>query len=434
MLSFMIIMSVYPQFKKLTTVRTESSARLKWTANTVAPQADSNHNLNSTSKEIFEQLVEITVLQYMRFHKANRFRPGARKLIYTGMGNKHGLGDRFRGILHAYLCALLSDRVLLLAWSDPFPLETVFRSAPGTSVMFDAAVDHGRLPPNAVLTAWKPLPFSRAHDFPWCDCTLPSPGILLSSHRAVVIRTEATPNLRRLLLALQAHSSAPLARRLVPALERWAKVSHGNDDVLYSRMFRALLRPTPTLLGRLAGLHKEIREMVPERAKPFRRGGHRGFLSVHARLGYGVGEDKAYAARFNLAKKGASIRLVAKCLAAVSAKEADDVDLPDPQAFYIAGDTPELSQAFREEIDKRNRGGIVMEIGGEKVHSSKMNSTSAKDKDKFLMTVVDLFFLSAGEKLVSLPSGFANLAHYFGAIPHRTVRVEDCVQIAKYLD
>lgn len=400
----------------------------------MATRPELHHTLNKTSEEIFDAMVLIVVQQYMRFHKANRFRPGTRKLIYTGMGNKHGLGDRFRGILHAYLCAILSERVLLLAWSDPFPLDTVFRSAPGASVMFDASVDHGRLPPNEVLTTWKPLPFSRAHDFPWCDCTLLSPGILLSSHRAVVIRTEATPSLRRLLLALQAHNGVPVARRLIPALERWAKVSHGNDDALYSRMFRALIRPAPALLGRLAGLHKEIGEMVPRRAKPFRRGGHRGFLSVHARLGYGVGEDRTYATRFNLRKKGASIRLVAKCLAAVAAKEADDVDLPDPQAFYIAGDTPELSHAFREEIDKRNRGGIVMEVGGDRVHSSKMNATSGRDKERFIMTVVDLFFLSAGEKLVSLPSGFANLARYFGQIPHRSIRVEDCVQIAKYLD
>eukprot|EP00171_Calliarthron_tuberculosum_P018828 IDg18828t1 len=57
-----------------------------------------------------------------------------------------------------------------------------------------------------------------------------------------------------------------------------------------------------------------------------------------------------------------------------------------------------------------------------------MRNNSPRDRERFLLTATDLFFLSAGDALLSLPSGFANLARWLGAMPHTVVRVPRCAK------
>lgn len=391
---------------------------------------------------VFRHLVSVLITRYMRFHRSNRFDPSARKLIWTGKGNHFGFGDRFRGILHAYLSAVVSDRVLLIAWDEPFPLSTVFASTFGVSIFYDARLDPGRFPvapKTDVLGAAKnPPPYAGGGvhsngtaDLPWCDCSLKKLGILLSPHKTVVVRAEAPPSLRFLFLAMREHAHLPTALALKPVMDRWREASGADgDEAIYALIFRALFRPAPPLLALLASQSSDLRRLVPARSRPPNGGTRRegGYVAVHARVGVGFGEAAAYPWRFDLAARGASVELVARCLAVVAASEADDADLPEPQVFYVASDTPALSAGFRAEVRRQSRDAVVLELAGEKVHSNRMDGRSGKDKEKFILTAADLLFLSAGTRLVSLRSGFANLAKWFGEAPHRGVSIDHCVQ------
>lgn len=395
----------------------------------------------------FAQLKEAVVSRYMRFHKSQRFNSSAPKLIYMGMGNRHGFGDRFRGILNAYELALLSQRVLLLAWREPFPLDLVFESAPDVSVFYDPRIDPGPLPLMKEEQRQMELrgidPRTDGDPLPWCGCTLPTqctrdnPGILLSDEKDVVIRSECTASLNGLMKSLQEYGETPVSEDLAELLQDWGGTPGKAAFVssMYSLVFHALLRPSPHLIDRMAYIQSDLRDIIPPRLRRFRQGRSRGYISVHARIGYGLGEGKndAYARRFDLEAQGASIQMVAACLAKTAAEEADDADLPEPQTFYIATDTPEFADDFRNEIEKWSKGAIVKEMGAKIVHSNKMRENSEEDREAFVMTGADLFFLSAGERLVSLPSWFANLAKYLGDVPHTQKFVQQCVRDAKSL-
>lgn len=60
-------------------------------------------------------------------------------------------------------------------------------------------------------------------------------------------------------------------------------------------------------------------------------------------------------------------------------------------------------------------------------HSNQMGKLK-EHREAFINAGADLFFLSAGERQVSLKSGFAELANYFGGMPHKVTSVEQCVE------
>lgn len=395
----------------------------------------------TATRRKFDRVIGYLITRYMAFHKAQRFNNSARKLIYIGQGNHQGFGDRFRGILNAYELAVFSQRVLLISWREPFPLKAVFVSAPGVELMYDP-VDPGPLP--ITRSVRKELrrrgvepPKKKEGELPSCGahlphlCTRDHPGMLLSDMKDVVIRSEATANVHFLLKALRKHP-APELTQLTDALAEWQSVrgSHRLRISIYTLMFRALLRPSPDLISRLSHMPRALREMVPPRLRPPGDPGKNspGYIAVHARLGYGIGEGMTYSGRFNLTQKGASLRLVAACLAKAASEAADDADLPEPQTFYLATDTKAFSKVFRKEIRRWSRGAVLREMGGRVVHSNMMREGSRENRRMFVETGVELFFLAGGERLVSLPSGFSNLAKYLGDLVHRKKRVEQCVR------
>lgn len=383
------------------------------------------------------KVIDIFITRYMHFHKTQRFNVSSRKLIYTGEGNRHGLGDRFRGILNAYQLAFMTRRVLLLSWKEPFPLSVIFESAPGVSVMYDPAIDPRPLPltpeEQADLNSTGSLTTLGAEPIPecWCNraplCTRDDPGILLSSARTVVVRAECSASMVGMLLSLRRRSDMPVAKEIVPALSDWRYVGRktGLQNSIYPQVFRALLRPSAELVARLGGMYKRLRGIVPTRLRHFRQGSRHGYVAVHARLGHGIGE---LGTRFNLTMQGGSLKLVATCLARTAVAEAVEADLPEPQTFYLATDTPKFSRLFRREIGKWSKDARVEEMGLSVTHSAEMVNATAAEKEAFLDTAVDLFFLSAGDRLVSLPSGFANLARWFGDAPHNEKNVGQCVR------
>ncbi len=124
---------------------------------------------------------------------------------------------------------------------------------------------------------------------------------------------------------------------------------------------------------------------------------------------------------------------VAGCLARCAAALADEADLREPQRVYLACDMPAFVDLFKRELRARSRCAVVAETGRDRIHSNRMRRGSPRDRERFLLTAADLFFLSAGKAMVSLPSGFANLKRWFGEMPHRTVSIAGCLKEDKIL-
>lgn len=382
-------------------------------------------------QEEIRDLTNDLLAKYMQFHRHNRFKPNARKLIHTGNGNWAGMGDRFRGLFSSFYLAILTRRVLLIDWRDPFPINLLFESAKGVSVMYDPRFDLGPLP---VTPRWEQ---DKDHDFillsttekpvPICNCSFQKPGILLSSERTVFVRDENWPEMRQFMNTLSKHRSLSTARQLSSIFQ-----SRTNWIGFQSHyMFRALLRASPELISRLASMRRDLLDIVPPRLRAQHQGSRDGFISVHARIGHGVGEG--WRPRFDVAVEGVKIEQAAVCLAMEAAKQADNAKLPRPQTFYLATDTPEMIRLFGKEIVRRSRGARVKVMGANVVHSSLMTEPSQTNKNAFLNTGVELFFLSAGDRLVSLPSGFANLAACLGDMPHVVISREECKRVAESL-
>lgn len=349
---------------------------------------------SAAAKKATANPTRLLVTDYLHFHRSQRRNARARTLIYTGDNEKHGFVDRFLGILHAYLLAVLSGRVLLVGWRDPLPLSLAFESAPNISVTWDPQFDAG------------PLPYTPEHLRPprgptmgpplFCECSLDMPGALYWEESAMVMRSEGRPSMRRFLTALRERDS-PRTKALAAAVDAWRAAAGESDegDALYEEIFREILRPSRALLSRAAprkGLLWRVR-----------------YVAVHARI-------------FHLAAQRTSIPIVVRCLARRAAAEADAVRLPKPHVFFLASDTPEFAPLFRGEIDRWSAGAEVVEIGERE-----------QPRERFVNTAADLLLLSKGVRLVSLPSGLANLARYTGDVPHRRIRVEDCLAEADAL-
>lgn len=410
-------------------------------------------------------LAYVVVTQYMQWHRQERANPNARKLIWTGHGNKYGLGDRFRGIIHAYLCAVLSGRVMVIKWEKPFPLQVIFESTKHAHAFFDERLDSENMV-----------------DAPACHCSLKNMGILLRNDRVVVHRSEAAPNVRDLLAAVRRYPELPISQELMTLANNWRKRrqlksdtrwrEYGPrwvaDDSLFPLIFKALLRPAPSFIHMLSTQRTELRTFIPAKLRKahgcgagrrikLEEGGravleveeyggitydlskdrvlhmrrfHPGHISVHARLGLGLNETMRYRKRFGKLAN-VSIATIAACLAAYASRLADVIHHGKPQRFYVATDTNDFTMHFRREVTQRSPGAIVMSaVQGrvDRVHLNRLNSRSPRDREQFLLAAADLFFLSAGDAMVSLHSGFANLARWLGGTPHTLVTASRCAR------
>lgn len=389
-------------------------------------------------------LVDILVTRYARWHGRNRHNVNAPRLIWVGGGNTYGFGDRFRGLIHAYLCAVLTGRVLVIKWDTPFPLSLIFQAA-DIDAFFNPKFDG---PDFIVCSYAEPtrdnrcvkkrdlsvldaaLPFA---GLPNCYCSLRDMGMLWSDLRVVVVRSEAAPSVIRLFKAcLNAPKQLPkISAPILPLAEAWKNnlmppLATSDETALFPHIFRALFRPAQPLTHLLNAQSNVVRAFIPNHL-----GGPRvthKHISVQVRLGIGLNETSKYKHRF--ASHNATLHQIAVCIARLAANEAERLDLPEPQRFFLATDTQDFVRPFEQELGKVSHNPVVVQAVPEehKVHSNTMRTTSQKDKIRFLLTAADLFFLSAGESLVSLPSGFATLAGWFGGTTHRVVHVQQCIR------
>lgn len=398
-----------------------------------------------------EALADVLVTRYVKWHRKNRELARVRKLIWVGSGNKYGFGDRFRGIIHAYLCAVVTGRILIIKWDEPFSLSTIFESS-NIDIFWNSRIDGEEFKlcdkgvavkggkcklVNETTLYEQTLPFG---GLPHCYCSLNKLNLLESDLPSVVLRSEMAPNIRRLFESVLKSSRKlpPFATPLLKLAKTWKMNTTSkfgktfgpnmvDDAKLFALIFKSMLKPSNEFLKMLSKQNSQVQSFIPRRLKARHTSKtEMKHVSIHARLGIGLGEKTKYYSRFG----NVTSELMAACMAGHAAEEADKLDLPEPQRFYLATDTSEFVKPFKYWLQSRSKNAIIVEGVGanDKVHSNTLEKGKEKDRERFLLTAKDLFFLAAGDSLISLPSGFSNLASWFSGRHHVIISYQQCLR------
>lgn len=358
------------------------------------------------------RLLKYFVRDYIAFHAANR-KNASRILLFRPYPS--GMGDQFRALVFAYWTAVLSRRVLLIDWQEPFSVENLFETANESTDMFfrkEIDIDPLAASSHAMLNSSEQshstlaeIVESNIHTVvhsPW----LVAPTITLTRlasrnfpHRSTV------SEIRMLLVSVNFQRSvAHLVLRLSPSIR--------DFHFLNCRSMRLKCGKSSSL-SRIAHSFNAPQDFV---ARPY--------ISVHARLGLGVGESGE---RFIKVSK--NVLVPARCLASRAVRLALLAGTP-ALPIFLATDTPAFREIFQNVVTEMSSGRVAVLNGNWSVaHSNKvahdlLRSQMKKNKliglsrskawESVWGSYMDLVMLGHGEHVVALYSSFVRFAMAIG--------------------
>lgn len=322
--------------------------------------------------------------------------------MLTDVSITHGLGDRLRGILHAYICAVISKRVLLVSWNEPIPLSILFRNSLSANFTHDESVFAPSIFPDGA-TDTKTITGNYFHNW----------NMEKDSTQTLYLDSVPDPTVRDWF-------HAPLARKNI-VLRELSKIGELQPYEVFPLIFKALFSSTDALRKNLRQSTKRLgmQSLVSTRK----------YISIHARLGLGTNELNKAGKRFNLASKGLSEESMAECFAEEAMKVAKRRGLDESPVFYIATDTPDFRRLLQRALKSKMKNGYVFSGDWDVKHIRELNSEDGKDIIKYMNTFLDIFLLAKADAIVYLKSGFANLAIWMGGIEDQTlIKHEQCLK------
>lgn len=377
---------------------------------------------NGRENNCFKILKNVLIHEYSSWHdqeiKKNNLgkitNEKLRFLVYTGHGNKSGLGDRLRGIFHAYLCSVISQRLFFVNWKDPFPIEDLFFIGKQNRYSFRTLENS---------SFWRTIPFDlSSKEFEITrNSSLQYLNPLLSEKMVLVFGSEPETDIKDLETVIERYRSLHFTKKLNQAK---CQDNLPSKQKMFHLLFKELLIPNSHVQKYIAERENEILgvERMPHISfsRFQKRRIEHSYTSIHARLGIGVfegGHD-----RFNLSKRGISLQEIARNIAFHAYSIEKKTNQNAAPLFYLATDTPTFRKTLQEElkiIDEK----INLTYGTWKVRHTKELSKTSSDWMDFMNTFVDLYMLSKGHSLVHIKSGFANLAIWMGSF-HSTREID----------
>lgn len=425
-----------PPEKKFTTFSTEGGSTIHF-ANTIRPYTTfkminrglvRKNYLNATGLSNDEsRIMKHFVHDYLEFHKKNRH-TNARRLVFSPSGT--GIGDRFRCLLFAYWAAVVSNRVFLVAWDDPFPVQEVMVARnPEMDVMYDETWDKPQLiktPKGEMVPDVLSITGADLDRFE---------NVMASNIHTVFINTNKVP---------RSVSDVFLSKYMPPDMTIRTMNFVRQDD----NFFRAVLHQVFRLSNEMEkdiGMLSEKMELKGITEKKMQTGWmsnyytrvfgkrKRPYIGVHARIGKGVGEGMS---RFE--KVSAKMEIAARCLASRAIRLSHMSGNP-ALPIFLATDTAEFRDVFKAVVKKMSHGRIEVVTGEwDIVHSNRLknrrhdNGTAVDDADNrsvIWSTVIDLVMLGYAEHILALYSSFPRLAAYMGDAETITeLRNEICLE------
>lgn len=366
------------------------------------------------------------LLDYIEFHKSNRYN-GTRRLVFTPGGT--GIGDRFLCMLTAYWVAVLSRRVFLVRWEEPFPLQDFMTSATDELKIFynhrsdapkyikhsendmvpDAAYLHND---KASLDRYEDVFLSKTqtvflstnkypHYFPETFMKNRLPEFMFGINVPMVV---SNYNFKRAVL----HHFFRLSDEIAEDFER--------VSVKLGLRKKELLPPTTFLISN----------------RTFSRRTRLPYIAVHARIGKGVLEGQS---RFTGISQ--NMKVAAECLASRAIRVSGMCGTP-ALPIFLATDTTEFREQFADVVKQMSKGSIKVVNGDWGVaHSTRLHARrpkngtlveSSEDRRKMWGTYMDLAMLGHGEHIIGLYSSFTRLALSIGNAESLTeLRNEICL-------
>lgn len=315
-------------------------------------------NIPRYQKEALYRMNKTFLTEYLDWH---RIQPAeASRLIYRLRGSQPGLGDRFVGLINAYIHAFLSERVLLVDWQEPFPLEEVLAS-------------HGA---KIHIRDWR-----EDTNTTYCTTSICNRyGTALNTDAATVIFNATSPLTMRHIFRLSRRGRGMFARSL-----QKQNVESIPTAVFFGEILHALFRPTQKFE---AFVRKQAGNLIEHR-----------YIGVHARLGTGVREGGP---RFR--------RLKEDCLSDLLWSGARRA-LNGTNVLFLATDTPR----FRERFKQDGPPGVEVVYGyWETKHVGSMRRDNCRDRELFWVSVMEILLLGRADVVVGLPSRFAWVGAWFG--------------------
>lgn len=144
------------------------------------------------------------------------------------------------------------------------------------------------------------------------------------------------------------------------------------------------------------------------------------YVAIHARLGYGLGELRKDASRFDLSRTVTSLRGTARFFAHGAADLAVS-QLRGGRAkkaqFFLATDTPEFRPLLALELGDRLPSARLTFVDGETVrHVRELTVIEDDDVRLFMDMFVVVFLLSWSDAMINLRSGFSDLGVWMGGV------------------
>eukprot|EP00178_Gracilaria_changii_P021255 TRINITY_DN63251_c0_g1_i1.p1 TRINITY_DN63251_c0_g1~~TRINITY_DN63251_c0_g1_i1.p1 ORF type:complete len:493 (-),score=56.25 TRINITY_DN63251_c0_g1_i1:567-2045(-) len=366
-------------------------------------KASSKHPQRAQFAEQLKAFLHIIVTQYTNWHRQQRrlcdVNPAHARslplLVFRSNGNA-GVGDRIRGILYTYLVAVASDRLFLIDWHKPLPVANVLRSPPTFNFTYDTALFTANADEEHAI--WGP------DDYHNLD-------VYFSSKRVVINQSPNNFTVKHFLSIFERYPQLNLSRRLVNAgLQHF----HAQREHVAPFILNALFQTSPSL-------RNSVRKLMPFHAQPY--------ISLHARLGHGVGETSG---RFDFKQQGMSLESVSHCMGTLAATMAQQRGL---QRVFIVTDTYSARQFLEA--------GIRAVLPDAHVQMSPINAThffamhkneyildERERRNKFEEVFVDLALLSMAQSMVFFRSGYGAAAAWLGAITDSVmVEYDNCTLI-----
>lgn len=417
---------------KLTPVSTLMSPYDRYLSNPSDFDNPSNFFNVTNISHFHRSLLEKYIVDYMEFHKEHRKLKSSRLLIFRPVST--GIGDRFERLIFVYFAAVISNRIFVIDWQRPFPIENFVTSAQhGSNLFFDHHSDnfHGSKYNEIVLD--KDL-----HNSTFFR------SVILSAERNVVMTMINRPD-RSTLESLAERKFGKcggqnewtlfignhLCRRAV--LHHVVKINHDYavqflKYALHMNLLDDIILPTykTQAIGDI-GLAQNQEEEFTFRSIPTN------YISVHARLGVGVGEnnDPRFGSMVN------SPEIPIKCLANRAVRLAFGMPKQARRIFF-ATDSPSIRQLFVESVAEQGNGRLKVVHGNwDAFHTNHIDrgrglkdsrTQGRENKWKAIRGVyMDLLAVGKARHIVAMKSTFPLLAFNIGTAETLTLlHVDNC--------
>lgn len=396
----------------------------------IHPQMSLPGYLRAPQLNDFERdAIKLFVDDYLTFHIANRNKAGTRYLLFRPQ--RAGIGDRTGVLLYSYWLAVMSKRVLLIDWVNPFPLQEFITNArAGANFFYHNRTDRAR----GIVMGLDPFDNTSKvivmngteMDYAWDEKMMMSGAPVVVSHFNRMQRSFSDAFVK---FAKPAHISISdmLNIRANANFHRvvFHRVFRLSNELIRDHMLlshRLHLR-APYMAREVARFARNLSDSLPAATRAWsatsalNMTSYTPYIGVHARIGKGVGEGRERFEQITL-----HMTKAAKCLASRAIRlshMAGEPDLP----IFLATDTAEFRKLFQTVVGKMGHKRIrVLSGDWDIVHSTRMAATgrgNVKPTDAGVRRVMwgsymDLIMLGHAQHVLALYSSFPRLAVRLG--------------------